>query len=145
MRTNTWGVTPPLPVRSCTHYGWPPILPPVTFVLNWWPLFQPKTYKDIQISYSLKYKYSKKIIFFTKKEMVVQEKINIQESSVNQESNNVMSIMLCTGNSFVKNNLCLVTRIVLSDTAGLHLLTFRILEPYLSKHIALDLSHVFSH
>ena len=77
--------------------------------------------------------------------MVVQEKINIHESSVNQESNNAMSIMLFTGNSFVKNNLCLVTRIVSSDTAGLHLLTFRILEPYLSKHIALDLSHVFSH
>ena len=30
---------------------------------------------------------------------------------------------------------CLVSRIVPFDTVGLHLLTFRILEPYLSKYI----------
>ena len=42
--------------------------------------------------------------------------------------------MLCTGVIFVKKNFCPVARIVLFDTA-LHLLTFRILEPYPSKDI----------
>ena len=44
-----------------------------------------------------------------------------------------------------KKNSCLVTRIVLFNTAGLRLLTFRILELFPSKYIALDLSHVISH
>ena len=60
-------------------------------------------------------------------------------------SNNTMSVMLCTGVAFVKKNSCLVARMGLFDTAGLHLLTFRILEPYPSKDIELDLSHVMSH
>ena len=47
--------------------------------------------------------------------------------------------------AFVKKNSCLVARIVFFDTPGLHLLTFRILEPYSSKDIELDLSHVISH
>ena len=55
-----------------------------------------------------------------------------------------MSVMLCTGVTFVKKNSCLVARILSFDTAGLHLLTFRILEPYPSKDIRLDLSHVNS-
>ena len=37
---------------------------------------------------------------------------------------------------------CLVTRIILIATAGL---TFCILDPYPSKDIGLDLSHVISH
>ena len=45
-----------------------------------------------------------------------------------------MSVMLRTGATFVK-----------MDTAGLHLLTLRILEPYPSKDIEIDLSHVISH
>ena len=77
--------------------------------------------------------------------MVVQDEINIQESSINQKSNNTMSVMLCKGAVFVKKDSCLVARIVLFDTAGLHLLIFRILEPYPSKDIELDLSHVISH
>ena len=55
-----------------------------------------------------------------------------------------MSVMPCVGAPFLKINSCLVARIVLLDTAGLHLLTFRILE-HLSKDIELDLSHVISH
>ena len=39
----------------------------------------------------------------------------------------------------------LVARTVSFDTVSLHLLTFRILEPYPSKDIGLDLSHVISH
>ena len=39
----------------------------------------------------------------------------------------------------LKKNSYLVGRIVLFDTAGLYLLTFRILEPYSSKDIELDL------
>ena len=56
-----------------------------------------------------------------------------------------MSVMHCAGATFVKKNSCLVARIVTFDTAGLHLLTFRILEPQPSKDIELDLSHVISH
>ena len=56
-----------------------------------------------------------------------------------------MSVRLCTGATFVKINSCLVTRIVLFDTAGLHLLTLCILMPNPSKEIELDLSHVISH
>ena len=77
--------------------------------------------------------------------MVVQDEINIPGSSINQKPNSTMSVMLCTGATFVKKNSCLVARIVSFDTVGLHLLTFRILEPYPSKDIALDLSHVMSH
>ena len=46
-----------------------------------------------------------------------------------------MSFMACMGATFVNENSCLVARIVSFDTVGLHLLTFRILEPYLSKDI----------
>ena len=62
--------------------------------------------------------------------MVVQDEINIPGSSINQEPKSTMSVMLCTGATFVKKNYCLVARIVSFDTVGLHLLTFRILEPY---------------
>ena len=50
-----------------------------------------------------------------------------------------MSVMLCTGATFVKINSCLIARIVSFDTAGLHLVTLRILD------IELDLSHAISH
>ena len=40
----------------------------------------------------------------------------------------VQDDMLCTGATFVKINSCLVTRIVSFDNAGLHLLTFDVLE-----------------
>ena len=56
-----------------------------------------------------------------------------------------MSVMLCTGTSFAKKNSYLIARIVPYYTEGLHLLTFHSLEPYPSKDIALDLSHVISH
>ena len=55
-----------------------------------------------------------------------------------------MLVVLCAGTNFVKKN-CLVARIVSFDIADLHLLTFRSLEPYPSKDIELDLSHVISH
>ena len=66
----------------------------------------------------------------------------IKGSSISKKSNSTMSVMLFTGATFVKKNSCLVARIVLFDTIGLHLLTFHILEIYPSKDIALDLSHV---
>ena len=56
-----------------------------------------------------------------------------------------MSVILCTGATFVKQIPCLVAEIVSFDTVDLHLLTLRILDPYASKDIALDLSHVISH
>ena len=56
-----------------------------------------------------------------------------------------MSVMLCTGATFVTRNSCVAARIVSFDTAGLHLLTSRILEPYLSKDIELVISVTLSH
>ena len=53
-----------------------------------------------------------------------------------------MSVMLRTGAIFEKKNFCLVAIIDSFDTAGLHVLTFRIIETYPSKDIELDLSHV---
>ena len=67
--------------------------------------------------------------------MVVQDEINTHRSSMNQKPNSTMSVM----------NSCLIARLVSFDTTCLHLLTFRILEPYPSKCIAFDLSHVISH
>ena len=46
-----------------------------------------------------------------------------------------MSVMLCTGATFVKKKSCLVAKIVSFNTVGLHLLTFRVLEPNPSKNI----------
>ena len=69
----------------------------------------------------------------------------IKGGSINKKSNSTMSVMFCTGDIFVKKNSCLVARIVPFDTVGLHLLTFRISEPYPSKDNALDLSDVMSH
>ena len=46
-----------------------------------------------------------------------------------------MSVMICTGVTFVKKNSCLASIIVSFDTVGLNLLTFRILESYPSKDI----------
>ena len=56
-----------------------------------------------------------------------------------------MSVMLCTRANFAKKNSCLVAEIVPYYIAGLHLLTFHILEPYPSKDIALGLSHAISY
>ena len=56
-----------------------------------------------------------------------------------------MSVMLYTEATFVRKNSCLIARIVPFDTVGVHQLTFRILKPYPSKNIALDLSYVISH
>ena len=52
--------------------------------------------------------------------------------------------MLCMGDTFVKENSCLVARKV-TDTVDLHLLIFRILDPYSPKNIAYDFSHVISY
>ena len=70
--------------------------------------------------------------------MVVLDKIN--GSSISKKPNSTLSVMFCTGATFVKKKSCLVARIVPFDTIGLHLLTFCISEPYPSKDIALDLS-----
>ena len=56
-----------------------------------------------------------------------------------------MSVILSTTANFSKKNSCLVARIVPYYIAGLHLVTFHILEPYPYKDIALGLSHVISH
>ena len=111
-----------------------PLFAPVHILDDTLPFLQLRTYlmdglflnqktNNIRISYSLKYKHSKK-------EYILYEKIK----SKNQ-----------IGAIFAKKNSCLVARIVPYYTAGLHLLTFHILEPYPSKDIAPGLSHVISH
>ena len=50
-----------------------------------------------------------------------------------------MSVIYCMEAVFVKKYSCLVAKIVLFDTVGLHL------EPYPAKDIALDLSHIISY
>ena len=66
----------------------------------------------------------------------------IKESSISKKPNCKMSVILYMVATFVKKNSCLVARIVPFNIVGLYLLTFRILEPYPSKDIALDLSHI---
>ena len=57
-----------------------------------------------------------------------------------------MSVMFRTRATFIlKENSSLVARIVLFDTAGLHLLTFRVLQPHPSAITFVDFSHVISH
>ena len=57
-----------------------------------------------------------------------------------------MSVMFRTRATFIlKENSSLVARIVLFDTAGLHLLTFRVLQPHPSAITLVDFSHVISH
>ena len=75
----------------------------------------------------------------------VLDEINIQKRGINQKSNNAMPVVLCNGATSIKENCCLATRIVSFHTAGLHLLTFRILESNPFKDIDLDLSHVIWH
>ena len=58
--------------------------------------------------------------------MIVENEINIQGSSINKKPNSKMSVMLCTGDIFVKENSCLVARIVSFDAVGPHLPPFRI-------------------
>ena len=53
--------------------------------------------------------------------------------------------MFCARATFVKKSSCLVAKIIPFNIEGLHLLTFRILEPHPAKDIELDLSHVISH
>ena len=123
-----WYLSPP--VCTCTYFVWtPPFLQLRTYLMH--GLLNEKTNNNIQISYSLKYKHSKK-------EHILYEKKY-------QKTNSTMSVMLCTGTSFAKKSCCLVTRIVPYYIAGLHLLTFHILEPCPPKDIALGLSHVISH
>ena len=74
-----------------------------------------KTHKNIRLSYSVQYKHSNNK-FFTNKQMIVQNEINIPESSINEKPNITVSVMLCTGTTFVKKNSCLVARIVSFDT-----------------------------
>ena len=53
----------PSPVRTCTHFGWPPPFPQLrTYLMDGLFLNQKKW--KIQISYSLKYKDSRKNKFF---------------------------------------------------------------------------------
>ena len=120
------------PVRSSTYFEWPPSPQQLHTDLIDSPFLNQKTYKDIRISYLLKHKHSKKCIPLLKK-VAVKDKMKIQESSINHKNNNPVSVMLCVGVTFVKKNPSLVDRIVSFDTVILHLLTFRILEPYPSR------------
>ena len=66
----------------------------------------------------------------------------MKKNSISKKPTSAMSVMLCTGATFPKKNSFLVARIVSFNTVALDLLTFPILEPYPSKDIALNPSHV---
>ena len=51
--------------------------------------------------------------------MTVQHEINIPGSSISKKTNSSMSVMHCTGATFVKKNSYLVARIVSFDTVKL--------------------------
>ena len=48
-------------------------------------------------------------------------KQTFRRAAFNKKCNNTVSVMICTGANFVKKNSCLVARIVLFDTASVHL------------------------
>ena len=48
--------------------------------------------------------------------MTVYDEINIPGRSINQKPNSTMSVMLCTGATFVKKKSYLIARIVSFDT-----------------------------
>ena len=56
-------------------------------------------------------------------------------SNISKKPKSTMLVGLWMGATFVKKSPCLVARIVSFDNVGLHLFTFRILEPYPSKDI----------
>ena len=97
--------------------------------------FSQKTNKNIRISYSLKYKHSKRKILYEIINGSVYINIKNKWSSINQKLSSTMSVMLCTRDTSVTKNPCIVATIVSFDTVGLQLLTFHILEPYLPKDI----------
>ena len=66
----------------------------------------------------------------------------IKGSNISKKLSSTVSVILCTGATFVMKNSCLVARIVPFDTLDLYLLTFPVFESYPSKDIALDLSHI---
>ena len=128
MRRYTWGV---IPLSTCMHlymFWITPSIPSVAHVLNGWPISQKTTF-EYRVHWNINVR--KRDILFTKKK--------------NQKNCSTMSVMLWALANFAKKNSCVVARIVPYYTAGLHLLTFHILEPYPSKDIALGLSHVISH
>ena len=74
-----------------------------------------KANKNIRISYSMEYKHSKKKIIYEKiNDSLVWNKHS--GSSINEKLDSAMSVMLCTGATFVKKNSCLVAKIVSFDT-----------------------------
>ena len=54
----------PPPVRTCTYFGSPPLVPQLRMYLMDGLFLNQKKNSNIRISYSLKYKHSKKYIFF---------------------------------------------------------------------------------
>ena len=119
------------PVRSCTRFGWPPSLQQLcTYLIND-PFLNQKTYKDCE--YRIHWNIN------IRKNQFLCKKIN---DSVGW---NKHSAFVKKRKTFEKKNSYILARIVSVDTAGLLLLTCRILEPYPSKVITFDLSHVISH
>ena len=125
----------PLPLYTSVHIlNDPPPFPQLLTYLMDGVFLNQKTNKNILTLYSLKYKHLQKKLF-TKKQMVVLHEINISGSSINQTPNRTISVILCSGATFVKKNSRLGPRLVSFDIVCLHLLTFHFLEPYPSKDI----------
>ena len=48
--------------------------------------------------------------------MIVQYETNIPGTSINEKPNSTMSVMLCTGDTFVNKSSCLADRLASFDT-----------------------------
>ena len=97
----TYSSTP----SPCTHlytFGWPLPIPPVAYLLNGWPILNTKTNKNIQISYSLKYKLPKKN-FLQKNKWQRRMKITFRGAVLIKTL--IMQSQLCFGAKFVKKTL----------------------------------------
>ena len=125
------------PLLLCTFWMKPPSPHQMRPYITDCPFLKQETCKDIGICIHWN--------IIIRKHKFLYEKINIQESSINQKSNKTMLVILCTWAAFIKIKSCQVTRIVSFDNTGLHLLFRRILEQYPSKDIETDISHVVSH
>ena len=80
----------------CTHlyiFWMTPSIPPVAYVLNGWSISQPQKIRTFE-------HYEK-----------INGSVGLNKHSghrINQKPNSAMSVMLCTGTTFVKKNSCLV-------------------------------------
>ena len=95
----------PFPLYAPVHilYDLLPPHSPVAYVLNGWPISQPKDkWEHLNIAFTENVNIRKKILYG--KINGSAECNNIQGSSINQKPNNTMSVILFTGATHINNS-----------------------------------------